>query len=474
MNKGKTLCLAVLAGCIAVNAGTVFWGEGISRIDANAAQAAGIHGGVSKSAYRPELVKASEDYANIAVSRVQGYVNIRQQPNTSSQIMGKIYNNCAATIINTVEGEDGKWYQIESGTVSGYIKAQYFITGDQAKAVAKEIGTVYATINTASLRLRAAPSLDSEILTTLTQGTEYLVLEEHNNFAKLSIDATLTGYVSMDYIKTRVEFNQAVSLTEENAQKAEEARRVQEAQQAIQKLQEVKLVETKAGESTDPAVEPSAPKATEVQTAAADPSATDSAATDPAGTIAAAATDPAGTIAANPVSHSEEPTAQAPPVKTAAAGQTAPAPLGPGYTTAALNEAPGQDGPASNAVVSATRTAIVAYAKQYLGNPYMYGGTSLTQGADCSGFVMRVFENFNIDTGRSSRDQAAKVREIAVDAVQPGDLLFYASGDYINHVGIYIGGGQIIHAGTSKTGITISPADYRTPAKAGTFLDSSD
>ena len=128
-------------------------------------------------------------------------------------------------------------------------------------------------------------------------------------------------------------------------------------------------------------------------------------------------------------------------------------------------------GPGSAELASATRTAIVAYAKQFLGNPYVYGGTSLTEGADCSGFTMKVFEHFGISTGRSSRDQAAKGKEIPIDSVQPGDLLFYASGDYINHVALYIGGGQIIHASTPKNGIMITTAYYRTPYKAVTFLN---
>jgi cell wall-associated NlpC family hydrolase len=101
----------------------------------------------------------------------------------------------------------------------------------------------------------------------------------------------------------------------------------------------------------------------------------------------------------------------------------------------------------------------------------VYGGTSLTNGADCSGFTMRIFEHFGIDTGRSSRDQAAKAKTISINDIQPGDLLFYASGDYINHVALYIGGGQIIHASNSKTGIIISTAYYRTPYKAATFLN---
>ena len=119
----------------------------------------------------------------------------------------------------------------------------------------------------------------------------------------------------------------------------------------------------------------------------------------------------------------------------------------------------------------AHRQEIVDFAMQFEGNPYVYGGTSLTNGADCSGFVQSIFKHFGITTGRSSRDQAANGKTIAVKDAQPGDLLFYASGDYINHVAIYIGGNQVIHASNSRTGIIISPANYRTPCKAVTFLD---
>lgn len=125
----------------------------------------------------------------------------------------------------------------------------------------------------------------------------------------------------------------------------------------------------------------------------------------------------------------------------------------------------------SSKVVSASRNAVVAYAKQFLGNPYVYGGTSLTNGADCSGFVMSVFSHFGINTGRSSREQAGKGKTIPVDQVQPGDLLFYASGDYINHVGIYVGDGKIIHSSNPATGICYASANYRTPCKAVSFFD---
>ena len=125
----------------------------------------------------------------------------------------------------------------------------------------------------------------------------------------------------------------------------------------------------------------------------------------------------------------------------------------------------------SSSVETASRTALIAYAQQFLGNPYVYGGTSLTKGADCSGFVMSVFSHFGISTGRSSRDQAARGKTIPVSEVKPGDLLFYASGSYINHVGIYVGNGKIIHSSTPATGICYTPSNYRTPCKAVTFFD---
>ena len=189
-----------------------------------------------------------------------------------------------------------------------------------------------------------------------------------------------------------------------------------------------------------------------------------------------------GTIAANPQGEGENEQSSAPPISTtaeASAATTAASgtvPVGPSAgnssnSVAAPSVSYGPDGNASQEVVSATRTAIVAYAKQFLGNPYVYGGTSLTDGADCSGFIMSVYAHFGIETGRSSRDQAAKGREISQSEMQLGDLLFYASGDYINHVAMYVGGGQVIHASTPESGITLAPVNYRTPCKVVTFLD---
>ena len=375
-----------------------------------------VHGEVGQSLHPVTAVAARENYSNIAVSQVTDYVNIREQANTSSRIVGKIYNNCAAVIEETVEGEGGSWYRIHSGTVTGYIKAQYFITGEAAEKLAQSIGREFATVNTENLRLREQPDLSSSVLTVLSQGARYVVLGEEGIFYKVEVDADLVGYVAQEYCRTEVEFDQAVSLEEERKRLAEENQRKQEAANAIAAWEQAR--QTEAVNSGSAASEM--------------------------------------LIAANPVQSDNSHQTSAPVPATA-----------PGTGNAAA----GISGPGSAAVVSATRTAIVAYARQFLGNPYVYGGTSLTNGADCSGFTQGVFANFGITTGRSSRDQAERGREIAIDAVQPGDLLFYASGNTINHVALYIGGGQVIHASNSTTGIIISPYNYRTPCKAVSFLD---
>ena len=145
----------------------------------------------------PETTKAkSSPYDNVAVSKVNGYVNIRTEANTTSGVTGKIYNDSAATILDTVDGEGGKWYKIKSGSVTGYIKAEYFVTGAEAESKAKQVGTRYGTVvGTPTLRLRKSPDLTSQTLTLLAEGAHYVVLEEQGDFLKVAVDSDLEGYV---------------------------------------------------------------------------------------------------------------------------------------------------------------------------------------------------------------------------------------------------------------------------------------
>lgn len=121
--------------------------------------------------------------------------------------------------------------------------------------------------------------------------------------------------------------------------------------------------------------------------------------------------------------------------------------------------------------VSDLRVDIAEYAKQFLGNPYVYGGSSLTKGADCSGFVMAIYKHFGITLSHSARAQSGEGTKISASELQPGDLIFYAdSSGTINHVALYIGGGKVIHASTPTSGIKISNYKYRTPVKYVSIL----
>ena len=113
---------------------------------------------------------------------------------------------------------------------------------------------------------------------------------------------------------------------------------------------------------------------------------------------------------------------------------------------------------------------ICEYARQFVGNPYKWGGTSLTKGADCSGFTMSVFKNYGVSLPHSSRAQANCGTRIDLSEIQPGDLVFYG-GKNIHHVAMYIGNGQVVHAQSSDTGIVISSMNYNTPTRAARILE---
>ena len=132
-------------------------------------------------------------------------------------------------------------------------------------------------------------------------------------------------------------------------------------------------------------------------------------------------------------------------------------------TSAPETEAPATEDTSSSSDLG---QQIASYAVQFVGNPYVYGGTSLTNGADCSGFVQSVFANFGIGLSRTAASQASGGTSVSLDSLQAGDLLFYSSSGSGDHVALYIGGGQIVHAANSASGIIISNAYYSTPVAA--------
>ena len=135
------------------------------------------------------------------------------------------------------------------------------------------------------------------------------------------------------------------------------------------------------------------------------------------------------------------------------------------YTLTSVKEA---------SVASAIGTSMVEFAKQFLGNPYVWGGTSLTNGADCSGFVQQIYAQFGYSLPRTSREQSQYGTQIPVEDAQPGDLIFYANNGTVYHVVMYMGNGQVIHASSSKTGIITSGIDYGHAVWATRMIEETD
>lgn len=173
--------------------------------------------------------------------------------------------------------------------------------------------------------------------------------------------------------------------------------------------------------------------------------------------------------ASNDTAATEAATTQAANTQTTEASKKADATTAAPATEAPTTEAPATEAPAATPApaVNPNAQSVCNFALQFVGNPYVYGGSSLTDGTDCSGFTMSVYANFGVYLPHSSAAQANCGTEVSLSEVAPGDIIFYKNGGTtIGHAALYIGGGQVVHASTEKTGIIVSNMYYSTPCKA--------
>lgn len=285
-------------------------------------------------------------YTNLGISNANTYLNVRKGAGTSYKIIGKMPGYSVCEIL---EEKDG-WYKIKSGDVTGYVSADYILTGYEANVKAMEKMTMVLEVNCDKLNVREEPSTDCSIATKVSKGSHLEIVEDvKDGWYKASING-LEGYVSADYVDV------VYSL-------------------------------------------PTAEKIIEVV-----------------------------------------------------------APSGGGNKGSYTYVSP---------EASAKAQEIINYACQFLGNPYVYGGNSLTNGIDCSGFVKQIFAKFGYSLPRTSASFLSGVgTTIPLSDIQPGDILVYRYSNGGGHVAIYIGEGKIIHAANERSGICIGRYDFVTPRRA--------
>ena len=226
-------------------------------------------------------------YTNLGIANVEETLNVRETPSADSSMVGKMPKNAAGEILETLDG----WYKIQSGDVTGYVSADYLITGEEASARAEEVKQTIATVKTPTLNVREEPNTECSILALMPQGEELNVLEDLSGWVKVDLDNT-NGFISKDYVDISVQLPKAMTMTEVR--------------------------------------------------------------------------------------------------------------YGNG--------------------VSDVRVDLISYATQFVGNPYVWGGTSLTNGADCSGFTLSIFAKYGVYLPHSSKAQANCGTRISASEAKPGDL----------------------------------------------------
>lgn len=336
MYKFGKFGLAV-AACVMCAGMTVNAGSAENTVN-NTIQSAGIGSILGETVDAEQCLAAAQEakeerkkvygYENLGIANVNDWLNVRDAAGEDGKVVGKMPKHAGANVL----GEENGWYKIESGKVTGYVRADYLLTGADARTLADEEAADMAVCNSGGLRVREEASLEAPVITQVAEGEELEVVAVEGEWVKIMLDDE-EAYVFGEYVDISKKLEKAVTMTE-------------------------------------------------------------------------------------------------------------------------LTYGQG---------VSDVRVDLVNYAKQFLGNPYVWGGTSLTNGADCSGFVLSIFKKYGVSLPHHSGSQAQMGTKISLSEAKPGDLVFYAKNGTVNHVAIYIGNGQVIHASSPKTGIKISNVSYRTP-----------
>lgn len=338
------------------------------------------------------------------------YINIHQTYDLDSECVGKIYNGNVAEIINEIPNA----YLIESGNVRGWVKKDYFSTE------APDDGYTVATVYPEQLNVRSAPNEESDLFGKVYANQQIEAVNYENGWVTLAFEDGTYGYVDANYVGLETYYGTAKTIEQES--------QYEQVENIEYNYQNYQYDVSSNNQFQDYGQDIS---------------------------LNAAATD-----------YSQQDTSYVEPVSQTPA-PSEPAPIVEENTTTTETESLTQDN--TNATTANTNTTttnsdgqyLSNYAKQYIGNPYVYGGESLSTGADCSGFTKAVLNANGIQVnGRTAADQAAGGTKISLSEAQAGDLIYYDNGNGVYHIAIYNGDGTVTHSSNSVSGVKVSDMNY--------------
>lgn len=446
-----------------------------------------------------------DSYSNIGMIRCDGYVNLRSEPEEKNtrNIIGKLVENAACEILENPSSQNKDYAKIISGGMTGYVATKFLVSGEEAKSLARANIKKRAIVLVDKLWMRSKPEISTDTeLTAAFKGERYAIKERVGDWFIVeadNMDDVSYAYISADSSYVAVEYclnaartqnlkndvikyydNLGVSTTKSYLNIRKTAK---DNGTVIGKLPgkggceilstEGNWYKIKSGLVTgyvNKQYIATGKKAEELAVKYAD--------------LRAIVKIAALKVRTGPGLKYKQWTTITREESYIVEDQL------DGWIKIELDGGEGKDNygyistsknyvqvryaldqaiewkvsTAAPAGVSKTRTDLKAYAIQFIGNPYLWGGTSLTNGADCSGFVQSIFKKYGVSLPRTSRDQVKKGTKVTSKDMKIGDLIFYTnSAGVVDHVAIYIGNNQIVHAASAKTGIRISKWNYRTP-----------
>ena len=447
-----------------------------------------------------------DSYQNLGLVQVSGYLNVRETPGSDGNIIGKLEQNSACEILGT----EGDWDHITSGGIEGYIHNQYVISGDEARSQALSYVTKMAIIQADKLNIRQEPVLDpANVVGQALMNERYPVEDEQNGWVKID-----EGYISTEFVTVEFALNEARKLDLKTMalnqydnlviSKVNNYLNIRKEPSTDSSANIIGKFPSKAAgeilETVDGWYKIKSGSITGYITADPQYVAVGQEAKDlavGAASLMAIVTTDRLNVRAEPNTDAKIWTQISKEERYNVVSQL------DGWVEIELDTGDGDGGEsADNAYIStrdnnvevryalneaikfspleekanqsaSLRSQVVNYALQFVGGRYVWGGNDPHTGADCSGFVRYVLSHVaGVGLPRTSREQAKAGRSIKSSEMRPGDLIFYTnSKGTVNHVAMYIGNGQIVHAASRRSGIKISTWNYRTPKTIRSFLD---